>query len=228
MNTWYQNYKFSKALPKVDNQYPKRDQWYGSNVGVDKLNYHLSLEDVESLDKANQAKKKNGEEFSFLGSGTQGVAFTSGNMVKKYTTDESEEWSARKVMEKQQQIGGKLPYVVEVFGVNYINNKIHEIILEKVQALNEMQTRIFRYSWDMISSSQNKLDDKKLEKIIHDMVELFYYNENDVRDFIMRIIKFKKSLLEYNIVERDVIPSNVGLRGQDIVVLDLGSIYIRD
>lgn len=221
MNTWYQNYKIASPLLDIDNEYPSKDKF---SEGLDKLNNSLSQEDTDKINKSN---KDQGENFSFLNSGTQGVAYVSGNVVKKYTTHDNEIKQAYSIIEKQNKLGGKLPYIVQVFSVNRINANIVEIVMEKVNPLNEMQSRIFLNFFDKIYYKCRYIDSDKLKLVIKDMTRSMGGNINETRNFVMKIVEFCNILWKSNLADTDIIPSNVGLRGEDIVILDLGSIEFK-
>lgn len=162
-----------------------------------------SVKDLLQQEEADRISKV--RDLSFLGSGFFGAAWSTGDKAIKITSDFREIKIAQTILNKQRVLGiSCLPFVVKVYSVKKLAN-LTKIITEKVAPLDESQQGEFWNNYERI----------------------YFYNyepkEND-DNFIKAIKIFNDSLKAYGARDVDIHQRNVGWRGNNLVVLDLGAI----
>jgi len=194
---WYK-IKTSSPLPEVSNKFPfEKDH----SILVKRVDNNLSNDTKNKLDSENIER-------SYLGIGSQGIAYDIGNdAVEKITLDPYEFDTAKHIMKLQKEIGF-LPFSVGVFYAEKIQESpdLYRIVMEKTIPLNEEEQEIFRKNFTN------------------------YYIQEHLRnftgnDFLDGILQFARHLREYKFWPRDLGPKNVGRRKDgSFIILDLGSI----
>lgn len=133
-------------------------------------------------------------------------------LIEKITTHSDEYANALRVMELQNSKGGALSYCVYVHSARRLGYGVYSLIIEKVKPLSEEQASTFgRLFYDIHSDYDGMLKKYKSGKFGQD-------------PFIQKMFDFVKELLDNNINIWDVVSSNVGLRGDAIVILDIGAV----
>ena len=232
---WYKQHKLAMPLPKVKNQYPSTVE---RNIGLQYLDDHLSEEHAQELSE---------DGMSYLGAGFYGTAFQfdNNNMVKKLTKDKVEAETAQEIIKRQN--GDKaLPGLVYVYEVKDLSDKsieyrktklindeemyenehkLFQITMEKIQPLSKIQTGIFYNYFDALYRLKKSYPDFTNHKIILTLRAQVSVNlDQDKMMFLNTILDFIKILIENNYRKRDIHQDNVGIRKNEIIILDLGSI----
>lgn len=191
-------------LPAVTNEYPRHHP-----QAISDLNYEITQETKDRLDKERQR--------TYLDHGGYGVAYDiSPGTVEKITSDHKEYINALVVIKKQEENGGPLSYVVYVHSVEEIQEypRYFRLILEKVIPLNREQ----RILMDTYFKHIHGFKYHNYETLKNE-IEL----EKD-QNFIQKITDFSNMIKKYNLDTWDVKGLNVGLRGENIVLLDIGAV----
>jgi hypothetical protein len=214
---WYLRYKTAAPLPAVENSYPDDFEYqYGL------LNTEVSLTDDEAKSISDKGP------ISYLGSGGWGVAWDAENSVKKLTSDPHEYETAHDLIKRQKEHGNNvLPYAVYVFSAREFKRDLYELIIEKVQVLDRQQKEVFSLVWSVSDRAYNSFDSKlgRFMELMKSKEFVFGITDKEAA------VRFAQSLREFNgyfrnrtIIDHDISSTNVGLRGNQVVVLDLGAI----
>lgn len=198
--------------------------------GVDRLNRRMPEEIARS-----ESSKYPG--MQFLGAGGIGTAYDIGNgQVIKYTTDEYEAKSAINIQHCQEQGGcgwaAKVHYVNRVFQkpldpVNPYDTQehIYAIIMEKLQLLDEIESRIIKdLNYDSFRLAHANED--TVNNIVNKKVNLFTKFDMDaqqIETIVRQFIAFVQNLVQDGADIGDVKPTNMGKKTDgNYAMLDLG------
>jgi len=198
---WYAKYKQARALPETTEPYP--------------TNQTSGLWDVDSYLTEEQAKDlTENKPVEYLGAGSYGAAWLSGDKVKKITTDKQEYDTAQKILLEQQRQGKILPFVIPVYSARKINEKLSEIIIGKAKPLDKKEERIF-----MLFYFKNKG---------HEISEQNFKEYDQQKVTNMRILtnNLFNELKINNIEDVDIHCGNVGIYNDRLVIIDLGAIVL--
>ena len=204
-------YKTIKAMPlaPITNEYPYDD--YGAIIDQDDRLLQ------ETIDKHLQ------DERAYLGHGAWGVVYDTpkAGIVEKISRSDSDYNNALEVMKKQKENGGPLSYCVEVYDTQKIQEDptIYRIFLEKVKNLDESTELIFdKYYRRMKGAYSNMLNLEGMR-----LMQEEYEIPDEHFPLIEQIRQFMLKMRRDNIDPWDVYGHNVGFRGEDIVILDIGA-----
>jgi len=220
---WYKTIKIAVPLPNVTNEYPERD------LATYDLDHYISPDTEERLNKEKTR--------SYLGHGSFSVAFDiPDGYVEKISSHKDDYRAALQIINEQNIMkGGVLPWVVKVLSAEEIQPRGHEyeeelyggekvkyqaptlyrIIMEKVTPLNKQQIKWFdNRFWHFLNM---KTERRKELSNINPLSE-------EQNKFNKQMIEFANKVDAYDIPTWDIKGFNVGLRNDEIVVLDLGAV----
>jgi len=203
---WYEKSLIKEASPLPTLQ---QGEYSRSSYGLQDVDKYLSQEEADKMSK---------EKLSLLGVGGNGIAWESGNTAIKLTVDELEKRNAKIIMNKQKLLGvSALPFVVGVYSIREIPPHLDRIEIEKVTPLDMTERRFFEWFYGEISGDSFSLESASSRMAAQE-------NKNGFEKIIFAIKKLCNCLKEYNIDDVDIFSPNVGWRGNDLVILDLGAI----
>jgi len=223
---WYKEIKF--AAPPLPSYRGIDDISYGPSkrrTGIDAIEIALTEE------KAEKEKRRN-PPLTYMGSGAWGIAYEPGiseNIIVKYTTDDTEYISAKRILEMQEG-GRNVPGIATVFYAEEIDEGIYKIYLEKAFPLTREEAR-------MVNALSHENNNVIEEHNFNEYYEFFMsdYKKAFVSGVNLKIIreaynKFRELIISLKpaiIWFRDVHGDNIGKNSKgDYIILDLGSISI--
>ena len=199
---WYAKYKQARALPETTEPYPT-----GQYSGLYDVDSYLTEEQAKDLTENKPVE--------YLGAGNYGAAWLSGDKVKKITTDKQEYYTAQKILLEQQRQGKILPFVVPVYNVRKINEKLSEIIVGKAKPLDKKEERMFMLFYFKNKGreiSEQDFEDCDQQKVTN-----------------MRILtnNLFNELKTNSVEDIDIHGGNVGIYNDKLVIIDLGAIIMN-
>ena len=214
---WYRTIRAMPLAPVI-NEYPER--W---NESLKDMKLNLSQETID--------KKMPGER-AYLGHGYWGVAYdVPSGAVEKISRSDDDWKNAQEIMKRQEEEGKPLSFCVQVYDAEIIqeNPIFYRFIIEKADRMDPATAEKFdsyllhmkaRYGRNIENSRMLSLEDMR-----------FIQNEYNIPDedlpLMEQIRQFLLAIKSHNVSPWDVTSSNVGFRGNDIVILDIGSFDFR-
>jgi len=217
---WYRIIKIAVPLPNVTNEYPnlpEHKMW-----AIEDLDRDITEKTKQELDK---------DERAYLDRGGYGIAYDySEGVIEKITRDIRELDNALEIMKMQEKNNDEaLPWIVKVFDAKQIqggenNNEIpiYRLLLEKVIPLTEQERHIFEDNlFPMLRINDLELYLLKL-KDSDNYIYRTYEEKMLVISFIKKMAPFVNHIKRNHVETWDLTPANVGFRGDQLVILDLG------
>jgi len=211
-SNWYKKVKAMPLMP-VTNEYTE-DSYNNRSV----INMDLSLK-KETIDRHEESRK-------YLGSGFFGVAYDiPSGYVEKITIDAEDYNNAKEIIKRYPDKNFPPPFCVGIYDAELIQEEpvFYKIIAEKVNPLSLEQDKIF-WEYYMVIKSELKRTDLGITS-----KETLNFEKNKIRyPLIKKIEKFIKELKRNRIRFWDIKSGNVGLREEDIVILDIGAFSFKE
>jgi len=217
---WYKEIKFADSPLPSEIDYDKyTDIQYSIGPGINHIDGRLHQEEVDK-------EKKIHPSLEFLGAGVYGLAYDVGrDIVVKYTVDEKEYASAKRILKLQQEQGGKnLPGIVTVFYAEKINSNVWKIILEKADPLsNDEKEQIY-----VLLTFRHKVISNSFEEFIETMNtrRVVYYKNKINKNIYYKYKKLLSDLLSIGANIEDAHEYNVKAdKNGNYIMVDLGRLF---
>jgi len=189
----------TKHLPKITNEYPE-----SRKDGTIWLEKSLDKKDLESINS------KYGD-LEYLGAGSHGVAFSKGCHVVKLTKCKNEFINAQEC----KNIKDKKNIFPSVFETIEMLNNVYLIEMEKCELLNNIFSDVFTFSFYYIHKKSENLNSVKYR--------LRFMKNNIIDEYMQKIFLFSNKLKCNKIECTDLRSDNVGMRDNELVIIDFGS-----